>query len=277
MLASINGTDIYYEVIGTGRPLMIMHGGLGLDHTYFRPWLDPLADHAQVIFFDFSGHGRSPRPQGFDGVTHATWADEADGLRRHLGHDRIVLLGHSYGGFLAMEYALRHPETLDGLILSCTGPALDHAPEAIANAQARGTDEQVNALLAGLSQPLASDRDFYLWWKTILPLYFHQYTPELGDRVLSEHAIYSVAGFNHAFGQCIPSYNVEPEIHRITAPTLILSGDDDYILGTSQGRRIASQMPHAMHHIFAKSGHFPFAEETDEYLTTIRDWITGLQ
>jgi proline iminopeptidase len=276
MLATVNGSEIYYEVIGSGRPLMLMHGGLGLDHTYFRPWLDPLADDLQLIFFDFSGHGRSPRPQGFDGVTHATWADEADGLRAHLGFERIVLFGHSYGGFLAMEYALRHPERLDGLILSCTGPALDNAGEAIANAKARGTDEQVETLLSGLSNPLPSDQAFYRFWKTILPLYFKRYDPELGARVLSEHATYSVAGFNHAFGQCIPSYNVENRLSEIATPTLILSGRDDYILGPTQGDRILAQLPNATHHIFEESGHFPFVEETDKYLATIRTWTTSL-
>src|SRR5690606_27378862 len=110
--AEINGTPIYYEVIGQGRPIMVMHGGLGLDHTYLRPWLDPLAEHFQLIFFDFSGNGRSPRAS-FEGVTHETWADEADALREHLGIERMVLMGQSYGGFLAQEYALRHQDKLD--------------------------------------------------------------------------------------------------------------------------------------------------------------------
>ena len=204
MIATINGTEIFYEVVGQGRPIMLMHGGLGLDHTYFRPWLDPLSNEFQLNYFDFSGHGRSPRPEGFDGVTHTTWVDEADGLREHLGFERIVLFGHSYGGFLAMEYALRHPERLDGLILSCTGPALDHAESAIANARARGTEEQVTTLLNGLSGPLPSDREFYLFWKAILPLYFKRFDPAIGAKVLAEDARYSVAGFNHAFGVCIP-------------------------------------------------------------------------
>jgi proline iminopeptidase len=113
--------DLYVEVVGDGPPLMLMHGGLDLDHTYFGPWLDPLADHSPPIFFDHSGNGCSPRPQGFDGVRRATWADEADALRVKLGHNRIVLLGQSYGGFIAMEYALRRQDHSELVIIEERG------------------------------------------------------------------------------------------------------------------------------------------------------------
>src|SRR3954453_17908024 len=156
MLATINGTEIYYELIGSGRPLMLMHGGLGIDHNYFRPWLDPLADDFQLIFFDFSGNGRSPRAS-FEGVTHETWADEADGLRQHLGIDRMVLYGLSYGGFLAQEYAIRHQEHLDGLILGSTAPTFDYGDAMAENVKKRATPQQWEDFSAGLGKPMESD------------------------------------------------------------------------------------------------------------------------
>src|SRR5579864_9005276 len=107
-----------------------MHGGLGLDHTYFRPSLDSLArseGHPQIIYYDHRGGGRSRR-EPLDGVTHATWAGDADALRAHLGHERVVLLGHSYGDYLALDYVLAHPERVAALILVSTAPVLDYLP-----------------------------------------------------------------------------------------------------------------------------------------------------
>ena len=59
---SVNGTDLYYVVTGDGPPCLVMHGGLGMDHTYLRPWLDPLKDTLQLVYYDHRGNGRSTSP-----------------------------------------------------------------------------------------------------------------------------------------------------------------------------------------------------------------------
>ena len=126
MKADVNGTSLYYEVVGSGNPLLIMHGGLGFDHTYFRPWIDSLAEDSKLVFYDHRGNGRSDRSKPLDDVYHSTWADDANALREHLGIEKMVLMGHSYGGVLALHYALRYPETLSGLILATTYPAWNY-------------------------------------------------------------------------------------------------------------------------------------------------------
>jgi proline iminopeptidase len=274
MYSPANGAELFYEVIGDGRELMLMHGGLGLDHSYFRPWLDPLADRCRLIYFDHSGNGRSLRPQGFDGVTHATWADEADALRAHLGHERLVLLGHSYGGFIALEYALRHPDRLAGLILLCTTPAFDYPEVIVANAQRRGTPEQVTAVEA-LGKPAATDEDFRLLWNTIAPLYFRHYDPALGAAIDAQTR-YSAGAFNHAFGVCLPTYNLVGRLPAIATPTLVLAGRDDWITPPAQAERIHAGLPNAELVIFEESGHFPFVEEQPAFLQVVGDWIAGL-
>lgn len=120
MIAHINGSKLFYQI----------HGGLGLDHNYFRPWFDVLGDNIQLIYYDHRGNGCSEMTDGFEGITHETFADDAEQLRHHLGCDRIFLLGHSYGGFLAIEYALRYPNKLHVLILCNTAPVLDY-PEVV--------------------------------------------------------------------------------------------------------------------------------------------------
>src|SRR5439155_14726516 len=126
------------------------------------PWLDCLSDQMQLIYYDQLGNGRSTRPQSYEGIGLDTWADEADALRATLGHDRIILFGHSFGGFLAQEYALRYGDHLDGLILCNTAPVLDYPQVIVGNAQARGTPEQVQTVIRSLSHP-ASLTDDFVW------------------------------------------------------------------------------------------------------------------
>lgn len=278
MFAEIDGHKLYYETHGKGRPVLLMHGGTGLDHTYFRPWLDPLGERAELIFYDLYGQGRTERPASWDRVTHATWAAEADALRAHLGHDKIILLGHSYGGFLAQEYALRYGDHLAGLILSDTAPALDYPDVIGANAAARGTPEQVQMVGGGLSNPYAftEDEAFRKVWLTILPLYFHRYDPQVGA-AMDAQTKYSGGAFAHGFAKCLPAFNVLPRLGEIETPTLVINGRDDWICPPAQGaQRLRAGIPNSKLVILENSGHFPFIEERDQYLAAVGEFIAGL-
>ncbi|MGZ3626305.1 MAG: alpha/beta fold hydrolase [Ktedonobacteraceae bacterium] len=276
MQAQINGNQVYYTAIGQGRPMLFMHGGSGLDHTYFRPWLDTLSDQAQLIYYDQLGQGRSTRPESYEDISMSTWADEADALRASLGFDRIILLGHSFGGFIAQEYALRHGDHLDGLILCDTAPVLDYQDVIMANAQSRGTPEQVQAVIAGLSAPVADDASFQQLWTTILPLYFNTYDPEVAKQ-MDDATQYSAQGFNQGMGVCLPTFNVLSRLGEITVPTLVMAGRHDWITPPAQAaERLHAQLPNAKLVIFEDSGHFPFIEENNAFVTTVQDWIKNL-
>lgn len=276
MLAHLDHYDVFYTTHGQGRPMFIMHGGSGLDHTYFRPWLDPLGEQTQLIYYDQYGQGRSTRPQSYDEISMESWADEADALRASLGHERIILLGHSYGGFIAQTYALRHPEHLDGLILCDTAPALDYPDVIMANAQRRGTPEQVQAFITGISAPVADDATFRQLWTTILPLYFQHYDPQLA--AAQDAAMhYSAGAFNQGMGKIIPTFNTLNRLHEITTPTLVLAGSDDWITPPAQGaERLHAKIPNSQLAIFADSGHFPFIEDQAKFIETVRTWLTTL-
>jgi proline iminopeptidase len=103
----VNGTDLFCIRQGTGIPLLTMHGP-GFDHTVLRPWLDPLDEDFELIYYDHRGCGRSRR-QDLSAVTDGTWVEDAEALRKTLGLDKAIVFGHSYGGCLAQEYALTFP------------------------------------------------------------------------------------------------------------------------------------------------------------------------
>ncbi len=276
MYAQVNGTRLYFQTRGQGTPMLMMHGGPGLDHTYFLPWFDALCSQMEIIYYDHRMSGRSERPRDLAGITHDTWIADADALRARLGHDRIILFGHSYGGGLALEYALKYGDHLAGLVLCCTSPAFDYLDVILENANARGTAEQLRAFEAVLSGSLKEDAEWRKMWMTYLPLYFKRYDPAVGA-ALDRRTVYSVAAQNNANANCLPFFNMLDRLSMITTPTLIISGREDWITPPAQaGERIHAGLPNSESVVFEESGHFPFIEETGPFMELISDWVAGL-
>ncbi|MBB4664451.1 alpha/beta fold hydrolase [Conexibacter arvalis] len=274
-LTPIAGHGTFHVTIGAGRPVLVLHGGLGLDHTYLRPWLDPLADVAELTFYDLAGNGRSERID-LSEATHDLWLDEIDAMRAHLGHDRVVLLGHSYGGYLAQEYAIRHPERLDGVILCCTAPALDHLAGAADVAAARGTAEQARVVREELFHPMPDDATWRRVWQAVMPLYFKRYDSELGARIDAAMS-YSAAAFNTGFSRNLQHFDVRGELPGVQLPALVLGGADDWILPVEHGAGvIAELMPQARLEVFEESGHMPFVEEPERFVEVVAAWLEEL-
>lgn len=250
-----------------------MHGGMGFDQKTLRPWLEPLSDSCELVFYDHRGNGRSARPGDWSRVDHGSWVEDAEALRQRLSLGRIVLFGHSWGGFIAQEYALRFPDSLAGLILCSTAPALDYGAVIVANAQGRGTEAQVKTLIEALTAPLADDAALGALMASISPLYFHR-DGELNAARVFERVTYSAKAFNKGLFECAPSFSTLSRLGQIRAPTLLLGGDDDWIMPAAYGlERLTAGVRHASVIRFARSGHFPFVEEPDLFLTTVRAWL----
>jgi proline iminopeptidase len=271
--AAVNGTDLYYELAGAGRPVLTMHGA-GLDHACFRPWLDPLGDVAQWIFYDHRGHGRSERPKSLDTVGPSTWNEDADALRASLGHEKIVVFGHSFGGALAQIYALDYGDRLAGLILCSTAPALDYLPEALADLQLRATPEQL-AMLQANGAGAADDTAFRRAWMTLLPIYFKSFNPEIG-MAMDRATHYSGAGYARA-ASCLAHFNTVEKLGQIKCPTLVIGGAADWTAPPKHtAARLAEGIAGAELVIFEESGHFPFVEEPDRFRDVVRAFLGKL-
>jgi len=276
MYVRIRDVDFFYEKIGRGPPVLVLHGGLGLDHTYLRPWLDPLGDEVELIYFDQRGNGRSTRPASFEGIGHDTWVEDIDAIRSHFGHEEIVVLAHSYGAFLAQEYALAHGDRLRGLVLSAALPVIDHREVMMANAAARATPEQIAALGEAFSAPIPDDAAFARIWERILPIYFAHYDPEVG-RAMVDAMHFGAAVYNHCSQHCLPKFDVLARLPEIRTPTLVLGGRHDWIAPPREGaERIHAGIPGSELVIFENSGHFPFIEEPSLFRGAVRDWMQRL-
>jgi len=275
--ANVNGTELFYVTYGSGRPIMFMHGGLGADHTYLKYcFKDELEEEYTLIFYDHRGNGRS-RPASLEGVTHETWAADADALRHHLGFDKIFLVGHSYGGFLAQEYAARYSDHLYGLVLLSTASVLDYPDRIMENAQARAaTPEIVAAVQRAFSpDPVSTDAEFKQLMDTLGPLYFvhpEKFTAEA--EAMMKGVSYSAAAWNHVNKYCLPTFNMLPKLGDVQVPALVVSGQGDWITPVAEGgQRIHDALPDSEFAVFAESGHYPFVEERAEFFKILKEWL----
>jgi proline iminopeptidase len=114
-----DGVALHVEELGDGFPLIVLHGGPGLDHTMFRPYLDPLADEYRLLYVDERGQGRSDRVDP-DTLSVEVFARDVDSLAQALELERFALLGHSFGAIIATFHAIE-PGTADAYVISGGG------------------------------------------------------------------------------------------------------------------------------------------------------------
>ncbi|MFW9896164.1 MAG: alpha/beta fold hydrolase [Candidatus Thorarchaeota archaeon] len=223
-IVKIHDTNLFYTTTGSGTPFIVMHGGLGLDHTYFRPELDQLSEHMQLIYYDYRGHGRSgPCP-----ITTITWeqlADDAEELRIILNHEKVGIIGHSGGGLVALKYAIKYTQNLSHLILMNTFPAFDnfHVKEFMASLKAKNPSPEV--LKAANAPSPAPIEEFKNQYRILNYLYFYDYNSEIKKRFerMFEEMIINLEALAIT-NPLLIQFNVLSDLKNITAPTLIIGG-----------------------------------------------------
>jgi proline iminopeptidase len=264
---SLNNTNLFYERLGHGWPCFVLHGGLGIDHTYFRPWLDPLVARLELIYLDLRGNGRSGRPAP-ETLTFTQFCDDLEALRQSLGHARLCLLGHSYGGFIALDYARRHPERVSHLILVDTVAALDFQAEIDTNLERL---DPAPVILAALEAEPQTDGEFEQAMRAASPLYFHRFDPALAAAAFA-HVRWSLMASQRGF-ELLGEYNMLPHLHAISAPALCVSGRGDFLALPSQVERLAAGLAQAQAVHIEQCGHFPFIEQPQVFLRLVDTWL----
>jgi proline iminopeptidase len=269
----INGNRLAVEVLGPAdAPVLIAHHGApGLgSRAEPRASFGRLADTYRVIVFDARGSGQS---EGNGAFSHEQWAEDIDGLREWAGVEQIIMAGGSYGGFMAMEYATRHPDRVRALVLRDTSPDNSHEEKALANALASARveidREKLDRIFAGTVRDNDDLRDC---WREILPLYDYHYDPAAVEQKVAATP-YRYEAHNHAFRVNIPNYDLKPLLPSVTAPTLITVGRTDWITPVECSETIARLIPGSRLEIFEKSGHSPQIEEAQAWTRTVREFL----
>lgn len=269
------GAVIYFEVRGSGpaTPLFVVNGGPGFDHTYLHcsdAW-DLLAKRRTVVFYDQRGNGRSGALKPGQSCTLADQISDLEALRSHLGFQRIDVLGHSWGGYLAMAYAARHPDRIEHLII-CDSAApkwqdtiflfKDVFPEVVERQDAQSFAQT----LGDAEAARASIREY-------LSMLF--VSTEKRDAFLAKANSYAVnREVNQILNQDLQKFDLNPELPKFKFPTLVITGRYDINVAPAVAYRIHRAIPHSRFAVFERSGHLPFYEERDAFVSMIDEFLS---
>ena len=235
MHVSVNGVKLFFDVDGESlapdgaamrqKPTVIMvHGGPGSDHSVSKPFFSQLTDIAQVVYYDHRGNGRS-EPGDETTWNLAQWGDDLKGLCDALGIEKPIVIGTSFGGFVALSYATRHAGHAAGLVLISTAAKVDF--ERIYQAFERLGGREIRDIAeAYWENPTAEGRALYR--ERCVPLYTHDQTASTDwlSRILwrNETALW-FNGPHNEHGRM----DFRPDLHRIECPTMVIVGEDDPI------------------------------------------------
>lgn len=280
MRAKIRDTEIYFDIEGAGlviegdrmkeRPTaFLVHGGPGGDHTSYKAGLSDLSQKMQLVYFDHRGQGRSARGPK-ETYTLENNVEDMEALRQYLGLDKIIVIGGSYGGMVALSYAIKYPQNLSHLIVIATVSDyrfLEKAKQFIAE---KGTDEQKKYAELLWAGNFKDEAELKAYFQVMAPLYSVTYNPEAKNQS-DNRTIYSVDAINQAFGGFLRTYNILDRLHKITAPTLVIGGRHDWICPPEFSEEIAAAIPNSDLRIFENSGHLIRVDEPQ----ALKDAIAG--
>lgn len=235
------------------------------DWNTFRP----LTDTYRLISYDQRGNGES---DGGEPYSHEQFVADLEALRQELNLGKIVLLGGSYGGYIALEYALRHQENLHALILRDT--AANNRYKDTSMRRALESDfpmdkVRLERLFAG---QVESNKDFSESYKMIQPLYNVTYDPAKDAERLAQIP-FRYETHNHAFSRNQADFDITEALRKVQTPTLVTVGRHDWITPLEASEELAEVLPNGELVVFEHSGHSPQLEETERYLGVVKDFL----
>lgn len=277
VLIDAPGARIYVEVTGasSGTPLLLINGGPGFDHVYLHlgdPVWKQIAQDRPVVFYDQRGNGRSPKLTADQTCTLADQINDLDAVVKHLGVDQVDLLGHSWGGYLAMAYAARHPEHLDKLIIVDSAAPKWADTLFLFNEVYPETVEKQNAVAFGreLGDKDARERDLDLY---LTMLFYSGAKRQEFMRAAKEFAV--DFDINQRLDADLRRFDLNPELAKFDVPTLVMTGRFDMNVAPVVAYKIHEAIPGSEFTVFEKSGHLPFFEQPEEFLARLRDFLGG--
>jgi proline iminopeptidase len=279
----VGAARLYCRVVGEGPAIVVLHGGPDFDHTYLRPELDGLADAFRLVYYDQRGRGRSAEGVEPGDVSIGSEVADLDGLRDALGYESVAVLGHSWGGLLAMEYATRHPHRVSHLILLNTAPAsgedallmrqhfrrarpdgdVERMEEIASSAVYRAGDVETEAAYYRIHYRIALRRPEQVD-EVVGRLRLH-FTEE---GILTARAI-EARLYDDTWNT--EGYDLLPGLRALEAPALVLHGEEDFV-PVELVARIADALPNAHLVVLPECGHFAYLESPD----ALHEHVTAL-
>jgi proline iminopeptidase len=274
---------LFYRDIGQGQPIIILHGGPDFGHNYLLPDLDRLADAFRLIYYDQRGRGKSTENVRPEDVSIQSEIDDLEGLRAYFQLDQAAVLGHSWGGLLAMEYAIRHPDRVSHLILMNTAPASHDDYMLFRQDRLSKAPHDVETLKVLASRPAYAEGDleaeaaYYRvhYRATLRP-------PELLDRLIEhlrvgctrEGILKARAIEDRLYDETwrLSDYDLLPKLKHLSIPTLVIHGEYDFV-PVECPTHLAEAIPGARLVVLRDCGHFSYLECPDQVRKEISEFL----
>ena len=284
----VGGAQLFVETEGSGTPLVLINGGPGGTHHYFHPWFSRMSDVARVVYYDQRGTGLSDWEPGEDGYSVEQAVSDLEGMRRALGFDKWIVLGYSYGGFLAQYYTVSHPENVAGLVLVGASPGMwtdtgSGRQGAFLSQEEREHMRAMRTQLDSLREAEDLSRKEFIQlllynnfsngdWKRQ-----HYYRPS-SDR-LAQIALYEWdhdENFNGIVNGTAGRVDLTGAFEDNPIPTLILEGDWDLTWGEQKREVLSGNHLNARFESFENAGHGIYDEDPDAFFETLRGFVETL-
>ena len=276
MLVDIGDTRLFCEVLGDGHPLIVLHGGPGLDHGYFRPWLDPLAERVRLIFVDQRGHGRSDPVADAGALTVEGLAADVSSLANALGLERYAVMGHSFGTFVTLQHAVDFPAAASHHLIVAGVPSLRYMEAVERNLEAFEPvelREQVAASWARETE-IETVEELRQLVRDQMPFHFLRLEEPYRRLLAGSEGLIGAPAILRAFARRgYGPFDVEDRLGRVSSPTLVLAGRHDRACVIEAAEAIHRGVPGSELLVFEESAHMLFAEEPDKFQRAIVDFF----
>jgi pimeloyl-ACP methyl ester carboxylesterase len=272
----IRDVSLFVKIMRQGYPLVLMHGGPGLDYTTLLP-LQPLADQFTLVFYDQRCNGRSAGAE-VSSMTFENLAADADALRRTLGFDKWAVLGHSFGGNVALEYALRYPQSLSHLILMNTGGdqwwVNQNAPDLLAK---RGYSAGIVRAARRFYNGQLTPGEFLPTVTKFMSAYSYRFSLRGMAREMAAGSRLKMrpAALIFGYSRMLQGWTVMDRLGEIKAPTLVIAGRHDFLFPPEHQAILADRLPNARLELIERAGHNPHMEQPAVVIRAIRDFMAA--
>jgi proline iminopeptidase len=274
----VDGAKLRYAVEGAGTPVLVIGSSIYYPRTFARQ----LRQSLRLASIDVRHFGERDRSSASNAITLDTYANDIELLRAKLGMERVVLVGHSHHGNLALEYAKRYPEAVTHLVLIGSPPCDVETTIRVANAywDAHASDTRK-----------AARRER---WRKLTPERLDAMSPE--ERIVAEYVAdgpkywfdehYDASWLWRGmpmnalliarFRDFFMDYRLSWDAHQMTAPVLVITGRHDYVVPFTLWNDAAATLPSFSSHLFERSGHTPQLEEPELFNRVLLDWIRNV-
>jgi proline iminopeptidase len=274
----VNGTDLYYSILGEGPPIIIVHGGPGLDHTYLLPQMEALASTHKLIFYDQRASGRSTSAVDTNSMTMDNFVEDLEGIRKAFHIQRMDLLGHSWGGLVSLFYAVKHPEHLHALVLVNSTPASSAMRDASFGTMAQRISRNDSIEQSELVRTEGFKNRNSATMEKFFRLLFRPsfYDSSLADSLtLTFDTSYATKSRIIQYlnrDRNLVTYDLFPKLKVIHCPTMIVTGDHD-IISPDANKRLHLSIAGSTFIVLHNCGHFPYIEDRSEFFPLVERFL----